>query len=212
MHTEDIANTFFARTQSSQLIIVTNQQAAAVNADLYQIEKRDGKAVVIDSFPVNIGKNGFAAPGEKTEGDNKSPAGVFTLWYAFGYPAQVETGLPYMQLRDAHYWISDPNHPEYNRLVTGKTYARGAEKMLRDDQLYKYGIVISYNINPVIPGRGSGIFMHIRKDESTGTAGCVAMDEEKILQVLHWLDSANNPMILMGRGEQLSTIVEECCG
>jgi L,D-peptidoglycan transpeptidase YkuD (ErfK/YbiS/YcfS/YnhG family) len=70
--------------------------------------------------------------------------------------------------------------------------------MKRDDNLYKYGIVIEYNTSPVIKGNGSAIFLHIWKGESVPTAGCVAVSEENILKILQWLDPAASPLIIMG--------------
>ena len=46
-----------------------------------------------------------------------------------------------------------------------------------------------------IPGAGSAIFMHIWRSDHEGTAGCIAMSEKHLLQVLHWLDKKQNPYI-----------------
>jgi L,D-peptidoglycan transpeptidase YkuD (ErfK/YbiS/YcfS/YnhG family) len=45
--------------------------------------------------------------------------------------------------------------------------------------------VIAYNTNPVVPGRGSGIFLHA----STGrpTLGCVSLPLPRLLTTLRWL-------------------------
>ena len=43
----------------------------------------------------NIGKGGFAPPGEKREGDGRTPSGLFGLGCAFGYPPSVDTGMSY---------------------------------------------------------------------------------------------------------------------
>ena len=61
---------------------------------------------------------------------------------------------------------------------------------------YDYGAVIDYNADPVVPGAGSAIFLHV----TTGgtTAGCVAVPEADLLQVLHWMDPSLDPRIVMG--------------
>jgi len=41
--------------------------------------------------------------------------------------------------------------------------------MRRDDNLYKYGIVIEYNTDPIIKGNGSAIFLHIWKGRGIPT-------------------------------------------
>jgi L,D-peptidoglycan transpeptidase YkuD (ErfK/YbiS/YcfS/YnhG family) len=71
------------------------------------------------------------------------------------------------------------------------------EKMRRRDQLYKYGVVINYNMNPVIKGKGSAIFLHVWKNRSAGTAGCVAVPEESMTRILKWLEKSKNPVIII---------------
>ena len=60
---------------------------------------------------------------------------------------------------------------------------------------YNYGAVIAYNTART-PGLGSAIFLHV----STGgsTAGCVALPQGQLLEVLRWLDPAQQPRIVMG--------------
>ena len=70
--------------------------------------------------------------------------------------------------------------------------------MKRDDNLYKYGIVIEYNTDPVIKGNGSAIFLHIWKNESIPTAGCVAVSEENLIKIIEWLDPVASPLIITG--------------
>jgi L,D-peptidoglycan transpeptidase YkuD (ErfK/YbiS/YcfS/YnhG family) len=69
-----------------------------------------------------------------------------------------------------------------------------------DEPSYYYGAVIDYNTDPVVssPPMGSAIFLHV----STGgsTAGCVSLPESELLEVLRWLDPAQQPQIQMGVG------------
>lgn len=68
--------------------------------------------------------------------------------------------------------------------------------MLRKDGLYKMGIFVSHNAHPPIPGRGSCIFIHIRRAASQGTAGCTAVAESDLQAVLRWLDPAKTPVLV----------------
>ena len=79
-----------------------------------------------------------------------------------------------------------------------ETQAKSYEKMRRDDNLYKYGIVIEYNTNPVIKGYGSAIFFHVWGGENITTEGCVAVSEENIIKILEWLNPKAEPLIIMG--------------
>src|SRR5256885_1850081 len=73
------------------------------------------------------------------------------------------------------------------------------EKMRRDDDLYKVGAVIRYNTDPVVPVRGSAIFLHAWGGRDAPTAGCVALAETDVRAILGWLDRRQNPVILLGR-------------
>jgi L,D-peptidoglycan transpeptidase YkuD (ErfK/YbiS/YcfS/YnhG family) len=48
-------------------------------------------------------------------------------------------------------------------------------------------------MNPVVPGRGSGIFLHA----TTGgpTNGCISLPLGQLRQVLRWLDPTASPRI-----------------
>ena len=46
-------------------------------------------------------------------------------------------------------------------------------------------------------GKGSAIFMHIRKGPGVPTSGCIAMEEKDIKKILKWLKPEQNPAILI---------------
>jgi len=70
------------------------------------------------------------------------------------------------------------------------------ERMLRDDDLYKYVVLVGHNTWKPKRGAGSCIFLHIWRGETTPTAGCTAMPEVAILRLLAWLDSDKNPVLV----------------
>ena len=67
--------------------------------------------------------------------------------------------------------------------------------MRMESDVYKYGIVVGYNTNPAVPGKGSCIFYHIGTPGST-TAGCTAMSEGEILNLIKFLDKNKKPLIV----------------
>ena len=77
------------------------------------------------------------------------------------------------------------------------------KKMRRNDDLYKLGIVVEYNTENTIKGHGSAIFVHIHRGPGKPTAGCVAMSEDKLEEIVRWLDPALKPMIIMGTESEL---------
>ncbi|MGV8056755.1 MAG: L,D-transpeptidase [Smithellaceae bacterium] len=195
--------------KSSQILLVTNDCASCITAKIVALEKKDGKwKKKGESFNGVIGKNGFANPGEKREGDGKTPSGIFSLKLTFGYNESIQTKMPYKQTLPDDLWIDDVNAADYNRWVKkSKTRALSFEQMKRDDNLYKYGIVIEYNTNPVIKSHGSAIFLHVWRGENAATAGCVAVSENNIVRILGWLDPQALPLIIMGTENIMERII-----
>ena len=66
---------------------------------------------------------------------------------------------------------------------------------------YRHFAVIGFNVDPVVPGRGSGIFLHA----STGrpTVGCVSLPLAELVAVLRWLRPDQAPLIAIGTRAQL---------
>jgi L,D-peptidoglycan transpeptidase YkuD (ErfK/YbiS/YcfS/YnhG family) len=182
------------------LLVTTNNSIFFTERKIFAMERIGNQwKPAFEPFSAVVGRNGFALPGEKREGDGKTPSGIFPLKMTFGYDESIKTKMPYRQALLDDLWIDDVNADDYNRWVKkGATQAKSYEKMRRDDNLYKYGIVIEYNTNPVIKGYGSAIFFHIWGGENVTTEGCVAVSEENILKILEWLDPKAEPFIIMG--------------
>ena len=144
-----------------------------------------------------IGRNGLAPAGEKKEGDGKTPSGIYPLGPAFGYASSIDTRLQYREAGDLDFWVDDAQSMQYNEWVRGTPAANSFERMKRRDNLYRYGIVIGYNMHPVIPGAGSAIFMHIWRDFVSPTSGCVALNQRNLRKILRWLDQQYQPVIIL---------------
>ncbi|MBF0511745.1 MAG: L,D-transpeptidase family protein [Candidatus Omnitrophica bacterium] len=144
-----------------------------------------------------IGKNGLSLVGQKKEGDGKTPQGVYPLGPAFGYAPAINTGLSYRQAGPNDFWVDDKNSRQYNQWVSGMPDAKSFERMRRPDGLYQYGIVIGYNRNPVIPGAGSAIFMHVWRRYNSPTSGCVAVNQRYLRKILRWLNQKDQPVIFL---------------
>ncbi len=154
----------------------------------------------LGAWPVVVGRNGFASVDEKHEGDGKTPSGIFPLGPAFGRAAALPTGLAYQQAGRDDRWVDDPASAQYNQWVKGDVNAASFEAMLREDGLYDAGIVVQYNMLPVIPGRGSAIFLHIWRDNGRSpTAGCVALEKRRLLELLKALEARRSPVVILGK-------------
>ena len=197
--------------ESNQMLLVVGNKTELFSAKIYPFEKHNGKWSLIDK-PIDstIGKNGFALPGKKKEGDGKTPSGIYPLEFAFGYSPGIRTKMNYLQSTEDDVWIDDADSVDYNQWVKrGRINANSFEDMKRNDNKYKYGIVIGYNRNPVIRGLGSAIFFHVWGGKEKSTAGCIAMSEENIITILEWLDPSKKPLVIMGTAKILEGIAKK---
>lgn len=198
------------KTSSQVLIVIDNNSLFPNQRKVYALERNgDDWRAALGPFDAEIGKNGFALAGKKREGDGKTPSGAFSLQLTFGYETAVKTKMPYRQALVDDIWIDDPKAADYNRWVKkAETRAVSYEIMRRADNLYKYGIVIEYNTNPVVKGYGSAIFFHVWRGKDTPTTGCVAVSEDNIVKILAWLDPKALPVIIMGKAITPSGFVD----
>ena len=135
-------------------------------------------------YPCALGKGGLQC--DKREGDGATPVGTFTMgriFYRADRTARPISGLPCHPISPDMGWCDDPDHPDYNRLITLPHPARH-EKLWRDDHVYVVVVELSSNTGPVIAGRGSAIFIHVAKPGYTPTEGCVALKYEDLLELL----------------------------
>ena len=188
------------KCDSHQALIVVNKNQDKVNASVFAVEKTTDKwSVVFGPLDASIGKNGFASPELKREGDGKTPSGIFELRTVFGYASSLITRMPYTQVTENDLWIDDIHSADYNHMVRrGKTTASSYEEMRRKDDLYKYGIVVEYNTKPVVQGLGSAIFFHVYQSKGIPTAGCIALSEKNMLKLIQWLDPQKKPISILG--------------
>jgi L,D-peptidoglycan transpeptidase YkuD (ErfK/YbiS/YcfS/YnhG family) len=131
-----------------------------------------------------IGRGGFIL--DKREGDGGSPIGRWPLREVFFRPDQMDqpaSRLPIRPIARDDGWCDAPDDPNYNRPVK-LPYAASHEEMWRSDRVYDVVIVVGYNDDPVLPGRGSAIFMHLSRDNYAPTAGCIAVSRDDMFRLL----------------------------
>jgi len=123
---------------------------------------------------------------DKREGDGATPAGVFPLrrvLYRADRLAPPQTRLPLALLVESDGWCDDPKDPRYNQQIK-LPYPASHEHLWRGDHLYDVITVIGFNDAPVVPGRGSAIFIHVARPDYGPTAGCVALALGDLLALL----------------------------
>lgn len=175
---------------SSQLVVVDSD---GYTCDVYLYEKKDDIWSQILNTSGYVGKNGITD--NKVEGDYCTPSGLYTLGFGFGTEL-VDTKIEYRLINSDCYWVDDVNSKYYNQWIESDRITwTSAEHMIDYPESYHYGIVINYNISPIVPGKGSAIFLHC----SNGgyTAGCVAIPESEMIALIHWIDPTSAPIILI---------------
>jgi len=147
----------------------------------------------------HVGSQGLTT--RPSESKSATPIGSFTLTQAFGARADPGTGLPYFQTDSRDWWVSDSNSSHYNqhyRCSAGSCpFNTGAgENLLDAGFVYNYAVVIDYNRFPVHAGAGSAFFLHVTNGQST--AGCVAIPQDRLVSLMHWLTPGTHPRIVIG--------------
>lgn len=113
--------------------------------------------------------------------------GVYSLDSAFGTAPNPGGGLPYTQVGPNHWWSGDDNSPTFNSMqVCQKAqcpFSTADSENLQIPQ-YKHSVVMGVN-KAKVPGKGSAFFFHTT--DGGPTAGCVAIDDATLVQIIRWL-------------------------
>jgi L,D-peptidoglycan transpeptidase YkuD (ErfK/YbiS/YcfS/YnhG family) len=192
---------------STQLITVVARAASSTRATLQRWRRSGGCwRRVGRSATAWVGERGVSA--NRREGDRTTPAGVFGFGrVVYGVGPDPGVRYPYRRVVCGDWWVEDPRSPHYNRFRhvrcgTTPPFRVTTGDLAASPTAYRHFAVIAFNMDPVVPGRGSGIFLHA----STGrpTVGCVSLPLRELVTVLRWLDPARRPLIAIGTRGQLA--------
>jgi L,D-peptidoglycan transpeptidase YkuD (ErfK/YbiS/YcfS/YnhG family) len=136
-------------------------------------------------LPCAVGRAGIGD--KRREGDGLTPAGRHRIEAVFWRPDRGPRPAPAARaIRPGDGWSDDPADPAYNRLVR-RPHGFSHEMLRRADRQYDLVAVLDWNRAPVIPGRGSAIFLHVWRGPRRPTAGCIAFRRADLAFVLrHW--------------------------
>jgi L,D-peptidoglycan transpeptidase YkuD (ErfK/YbiS/YcfS/YnhG family) len=182
--------------QSTQWIVVGVPAANATSGTLTAFQRvgRQWKAM-LGPTPAKVGALGVGAP---ADGVHRTPVGTFTFDQAFGRQPNPGTKMPYFQATNQDWWDEDASSPTYNTHVRGPRKPSSiAENLYDSGPVYDYAVNIT--VNPQrIPGRVSGIFLHVT--DGNPTWGCVGIGRDEMRSLLTWLDPSAAPRITIGVG------------
>lgn len=137
-----------------------------------------------------LGRGGVRV--DKREGDGATPVGRFPLRRVLYRRDRVDppvTGLTVQAIEAGDGWCDDAADAAYNRPVRAP-FAAGHEVLWRNDELYDLVVVLGHNDDPVVPGAGSAIFLHVARPDYAPTEGCIAVKLEHLEAILYDCDAA----------------------
>ncbi len=181
-------------TRCGQVILVTSSPSVAVSA--WRRSTSDWQ-LALPPRRGSVGRNGVVSEAAKREGDGCTPAGIYAIRRGFG-TTPIATALPYQTTTSGDIWIDAPDSPQYNQWIHVNRYPTSSYEVLRrTDGQYDRAVVIEYNTDPIIPGLGSAIFLHIWSAVGAPTAGCVATDRDTVDWLLGWINPKLYPVIVV---------------
>jgi len=202
---------------SRQMIVVTTPSWTASKGMMQRYERCDAEvnwASVGSEAPIILGRNGLGwgrglhrIPEDsnpvKKEGDGKSPAGVFRLGEAFGFPTieeMDELKIPYQSVTDYLECVDDMESKYYTKLVEKDKVEfvdwESSERIHRSPTAYHYGVMVEHNTADTQRGAGSCIFLHCISVTGDSTAGCTTMDRAEMEKLIKWLDADDDPVLV----------------
>jgi L,D-peptidoglycan transpeptidase YkuD (ErfK/YbiS/YcfS/YnhG family) len=173
---------------ASQVISVVGDGGSSAKVDVFQ-RSAAGWEPLRTGIPAHVGSNGMAA--ETHDGEMKTPMGIYTLDFAFGTAPNPGGGLQYVQVVGPdHWWDGDMKSPTYNTMQVCKKAqcpfntepASGTENL--DIPQYVHAVVMGVN-KARVPGNGGAFFLHATDGDAT--AGCVAIDDGTLVEIMRWL-------------------------
>jgi L,D-peptidoglycan transpeptidase YkuD (ErfK/YbiS/YcfS/YnhG family) len=201
-----------------QLLVVVGTGGTYATLHAYQREEH-GWREVVRPMAARIGYGGWAWAARRVQDTGTTPIGTFTLTEAFGLGADPGAKLPYRRAGKHDYWVGDRSDPRTYNLwepaaVSGRTWRTGQSERLSSFPIqYEFAVVVDFNrpapatvvwnaahreyvtSRPSAVGRGTAIFLHVNGRGST--AGCVSVTRGHLVGILHWLDPARHPRIVM---------------
>lgn len=202
-----LANRLADTHGATQLVTVVGDAHRRTHASL-ELWQRSGDGCWRRSggpWTARVGRGGLSD--RKREGDGATPTGAYRLGTTvYGVAPDPGLHLAYRRLACGDWWDEDPASPTYNTFQHVACGARprfggGSEALWRQTRAYRHFAVIEVNADPVVPGRGSAIFLHA--DVGGPTNGCVSLPAPRLLALLRWLRVSARPLIAIGAADEI---------
>jgi L,D-peptidoglycan transpeptidase YkuD (ErfK/YbiS/YcfS/YnhG family) len=195
-------------TRSARQLVTVNSVRAASTYAVLNTWKRSGACWVrvAGPFTARVGDTGIST--HKVEGDGATPAGAFWIGSVmYGNAKNPGVQYPYHRFVCGDWWDEDPAsrwYNEFKHIACGSrpawTYVN-SEALWTETTAYQSFAFIKYNTDPVVPGRGSAIFLH--DNIGAPTVGCVSLAPARLDSVLDWMRPSDRPLIVIGTDENI---------
>lgn len=197
-----------ASTGGARQLVTVESQGYATDVATVTLWQKAGQCWQVAYGPWSgyIGYNGFSD--HKQEGDGRTPTGIYGFGpVVYGNAANPGVNEAYHQLVCGDWWDEDPQSSLYNTFEhvpcgTTPSWSKGSEALWTETAPYPSFAVVDYNTSPVVPGAGSGIFVHA--STGGGTAGCVSVPLGELDEFLRWMQPSASPRIVMAPASEIS--------
>jgi len=193
-----VADSIPGASKSGQLITVVAPALRSQSATLEFFVRRGGCFHLVGGpYSALVGANGLSS--HHHEGDDTTPIGLFGLQSTmYGVLPNPGVAYQYHHLVCGDWWDEQSTSALYNHFVhvacgTKPNFGGGSEALWQTVPSYDYFAVIAYNRHPVVPGKGSAIFLHVSSGQPT--AGCVSIPAADLVRILRALRPNMNPLI-----------------
>ena len=217
-----------ARGVVRQMVTVSARSWDSRHATLKAWQRRtDGSwRLAGGPFRAVIGYGGWVVAADRVQSTGTTPAGRFTMPYAFGRYLDPGARLDYRRVDGNDWWPYEPRDPatynvyQFHRAPKTQWRSDKAEHLDSYTKQYGYAIVIGFNLpskihysaarrqwvadNRAYKHRGGGIFLHIRGDGYT--AGCVAMSRSQMRWLVQWVRPGAHARVVMGPHDYIVTL------
>ena len=196
-----VANRLTSTGSATQLITVVAPRSGATQASVRLWRKVDGCwRAVAGPWSAWLGGRGVSA--SRREGDRTTPVGSFGIGRTmYGVAPNPGVRYRYRRIVCGDWWVEDPRSPYYNQFRRLPCGTRPPFRVTTGDMstsptAYRHLAFIRFNTDPVVPGRGSAIFLHASTDRPT--LGCISLSVPQLVRTLRWLRPGSAPRIVIG--------------
>ena len=132
----------------------------------------------------SIGKRGIGY--KRKEGDLITPKGKYKIKYILyrkDRVKKIQSKIKRIIIKKNMGWCDDTKSKNYNKLIKLPSKFK-YEKLFKKENIYDIILVLNYNMNPIVKGKGSAIFIHVAKKNYKKKEGCIALKKYDLIKIL----------------------------